>query len=87
MIGENIEVNIAGGLDIKLPKMVHVRQIFQTPKIESVQEEVLVQLEQSNVMEKVKPGMKIAIGVGSGGVANIAECTKTVVEKIKAIGA
>jgi len=28
MIGERIEVNIAGGLDIALPNMVHIRQKF-----------------------------------------------------------
>ena len=30
MIGDRIEVNMAGGLDIPLPRMVHVRQKFKT---------------------------------------------------------
>ena len=30
MIGDRIEVNIAGGLDIPLPRMVHIRQKFKT---------------------------------------------------------
>ena len=31
--------------------------------------------------------MKIAVGCGSRGVANIAECTKTVVDQLKSLGA
>ena len=29
MIGDRIDVNIAGGLDVPLPRMVHVRQKFE----------------------------------------------------------
>ena len=36
MIGDRIEVNMAGGLDIALPRMVHVRQKFPTKKLDSV---------------------------------------------------
>jgi hypothetical protein len=32
MIGDRIEVNMAGGLDIVLPRMVHVRHKFQTTR-------------------------------------------------------
>ena len=67
MIGDRIEVNIAGGLDVALPRMIHVRQKFATPKLE--------------------PGMTIAVGVGSRGVNNIAECTRAVVAELKSLGA
>ena len=36
MIGDRIEVNIAGGLDVALPRMIHVRQKFATPKLDDV---------------------------------------------------
>ena len=36
MIGERIEVNIAGGLDVALPRMVHIRQKFKTQKVDNV---------------------------------------------------
>ena len=36
MIGDRIEVNIAGGLDIPLPRMVHIRQKFKTVKVDNV---------------------------------------------------
>ena len=72
MIGERIEVNIAGGLDILLPKMVHIRQKFQTQKVASVSQTLGEQFKRPEVRAKIKPGMTIALGVGSRGIANIA---------------
>ena len=33
MIGDRLEVNIAGGFEVPLPKMVHVRQKFERPPL------------------------------------------------------
>ncbi len=86
MIGDRIDVNIAGGLDIALPRMVHVRQKFSLPRIASVSDAVKTEFAKPEIAQKVKPGMKIAIGVGSRGVNNIAESVKEVVAQIKALG-
>ncbi|MSQ59397.1 MAG: DUF2088 domain-containing protein [Betaproteobacteria bacterium] len=87
MIGDRIEVNIAGGLDIPLPRMVHVRQKFKMTKLDSVSKTVAEQFKRADVRAKVKPGMSIAVGVGSRGVNNIAESTKAVVAELIALGA
>ena len=87
MIGDRIEVNIAGGLDIPLPRMVHVRQKFQMPRLDSVSATVVDEFRKPEVRNKIKPGMTIAVGVGSRGVNNIAECTKAVIAELKALGA
>ncbi|MBI1398056.1 MAG: DUF2088 domain-containing protein [Betaproteobacteria bacterium] len=87
MIGDRIEVNIAGGLDIPLPRMVHVRQKFATPRVESVSKTVSEQFQRAEIRGKVKPGMTIAVGCGSRGINNIAECVKQVVAELKALGA
>jgi len=87
MIGNRIEVNIAGGLDIALPRMVHVRQKFKTSKLDSVTAAVVEQFKRPEVRSKVKPGMSIAVGCGSRGINNIAECAKAVVGELKALGA
>jgi hypothetical protein len=87
MIGNRIEVNIAGGLDITLPRMVHVRQKFKTSKLDSVTAAVVEQFKRPEVRSKVKPGMSIAVGCGSRGINNIAECAKAVVGELKALGA
>jgi len=87
MIGDRIEVNIAGGLDIRLPRMVHIRQKFKTQKVDSISATVTQQFSRPEVRAKVKPGLSIAVGVGSRGIANIAECTKQVIAELKALGA
>ena len=87
MIGDRIEVNIAGGLDLPLPRMVSVRQKFQNTRLESVTKAVAEQFARAEVRAKIKPGMKIAVGCGSRGIANIAEAAKAVVAELKALGA
>jgi len=82
MIGDRIEVNMAGGLDIALPRMVHVRQKFQTKKLDSVTRTVVEQFKRPEVRAKVKPGMTIAVGCGSRGINNIGECAKAVVAEM-----
>ena len=87
MIGDRIEVNIAGGLDIPLPRMVHIRQRFSATKLASVSQAVANQFKRPEVRAKVKPGMTVALGCGSRGIANIAESVKQVVAELKALGA
>ena len=87
MIGDKIEVNIAGGLDIPLPRMIHVRQKFKLARLANVSATVTEEFRKPDVRDKVKPGMTIAVGVGSRGVNNIAECAKTVIAELKALGA
>jgi len=86
MIGDRIEVNIAGGLDIPLPKMVPVHVTFDAQKVEHIDQTVAEQFKNPQVREKVKSGQTIAIGCGSRGIANIAEVAKAVVAEIKALG-
>ena len=87
MIGDRIEVNIAGGLDIPLPRMVHIRQKFKTVKVDNVAHTVAEQFKRSEVRAKIKPGMTIAVGCGSRGIANIGDCAKQVIAELKALGA
>ena len=86
MIGDRIEVNIAGGLDIPLPNMVPVKVTFESPKLESIEQTVSEQFKNQQIKEKIKPGQTIAIGCGSRGIANIAEVAKAVVSEINALG-
>ncbi|MFO1320738.1 MAG: lactate racemase domain-containing protein [Burkholderiales bacterium] len=87
MIGDRIEVNIAGGLDIPLPRMVQVRQKFESPRVADVKAAVAEQFKRAEVRTKIKPGMTIAVGCGSRGIANIADCAKQVIAELKALGA
>src|SRR5258708_37750259 len=87
MIGDRMEVNMAGGRGIALPRMVHVSQTFQTKKLDSVTKTVVEQFKRREIRAKVKPGMSIAVGCGSRGINNIAECARAVVGELKALGA
>jgi len=86
MIGNRIEVNIAGGLDVPLPRMVCVRQKFFMPRVVDVTQAVAEQFKRPEIRTKIKPGMTIAVGCGSRGVANIAQIVRQVVAEIKAAG-
>ncbi len=86
MIEDRIDVNIAGGLDIPLPKMVPVEVTFESPVLGNIDQTVKEQFGKPEIREKIKPGKTIAIGCGSRGVANVAEVAKAVVSEIKALG-
>ena len=75
--------------DVKLPKMFRVKQIFPRPRIEPehIPDTLGALLNQQPIPQRVRPGMKIAITVGSRGVANVAVITKTIVDFCKSRGA
>ena len=87
MIGNRIDVNVAGGLDVELPRMVRVRQKFKTPRVDDVAGVVRAQFENPDIRDRIKPGMRIAVGCGSRGIANVAECAGTVIAELQALGA
>jgi len=87
MIPDKIEVNIAGGLDVELPRMVRVRQKFESVEVDDVAGAVIEQFKDPALRATIKPGMKVAVGCGSRGIANVAECARTVIDQLKALGA
>ena len=83
---DEFQLNIAGGLDIPLPKMVKVRQHFEAHRLDDVGAAISTELTRSEIAACVKPGASIAIGVGSRGVANIDTAVKALVKGIKSCG-
>lgn len=75
-----------GGFDVNLPKMVKVKQFFNGKKIENIEETVYSELEQEAIRKRFKPGQRIAVTVGSRGVASIAKVTKAIIDKLKEFG-
>lgn len=67
--------------------MIRVRQKFETPRVEDVTAAVTGQFSTQDIRQRVKPGMRIAVGCGSRGIANVAECAGAVVAQLKALGA
>ena len=87
MIEEKIKVNISGGLEFQLPNMIKIRQKFSLPKINNVYDEILKDFSDKKTNSRIKPGMTVAIGCGSRGIANISEATKAVVDFLLKCGA
>src|SRR3712207_930606 len=67
--------------------LVVVRQHFPTRAVKDIPGEVRNQLEGSAFGADLKPGARIAIGVGSRGIHNIATIVKAIVDYWKAKGA
>ena len=56
--------------DIPLPNMVKVRQEFDRTRLENVAAEVRKNLERREILENLRPGMTVAVAVGSRGISN-----------------
>lgn len=69
---------------IELPRFLKIKQYFEPKKIENIPVEVRARMEPH--LQNLA-GKRIAVGVGSRGVANIALITKTVVDTLKDAGA
>lgn len=72
---------------MELPRVQLVRQIAPQPAVGDVAGETRRQWLASKTAQRIKPGMRIAVGVGSRGIANILHIAKATVDAIKELGA
>ncbi|MDQ2774397.1 MAG: hypothetical protein M3Y57_05645 [Acidobacteriota bacterium] len=72
---------------VRLPKFVRIEQCFPDRAIRNIREHVFTELSKSDFASRVPKNARIAVGVGSRGIANIGTITKSVVEWWKAQGA
>ena len=73
--------------DIPIPRIVKVRQRFERPFLKDVEAVFLDRLRTSRVLDSVRPGMSIAIAVGSRGIANQPLIVRLLASELKAKGA
>jgi hypothetical protein len=74
--------------EVPIPRMARVRYEMRTaPAIRDVDAAVAAQLRRPEIAGLIKRGERIAIGVGSRGVARLAEMTAALVRELKALGA
>ncbi len=73
--------------NVPLPKMVYARQLFDREKIENPAQMMRDKLLQSGLLQKVQPKQKIAITVGSRGIANLTVMVAAIVSVLKEMGA
>ncbi len=72
---------------IPLPVMYPARVQFPAPEVRDLAEAVNEALRAGGILDRIRPGMRVAIGVGSRGVARIPELTRIVVEAVRRAGA
>lgn len=72
---------------MRFSRLLVVHQKFQSHAISDIPGEVRAQLAASPFASRVKPGGRVAIGVGSRGIANIAVIVRGVVDYWKSAGA
>ncbi len=69
------------------PEIFRVRQTFPRPRVENLSAEVHQQLSTCGLAQRVKPGQRIAVTVGSRGIANVATIIKSVIDSLQKCGA
>lgn len=70
-----------------IPKMIEVRQSYPPSKDLDIPAAVREQFVKSGVQQRVTPGMRIAVGVGSRGISNLSTIVKAVLEVLTGAGA
>ncbi|MCM3166812.1 lactate racemase domain-containing protein [Peribacillus frigoritolerans] len=72
--------------EIQLPKMVKVRQKFRTPHIADVAGEVKKAIKEAGVLSRINENDRVAIAVGSRGVADLPTLVRETVAAVKEAG-
>ncbi|QOS89581.1 lactate racemase domain-containing protein [Peribacillus sp. JNUCC41] len=72
--------------EIQLPKMVKVRQKFNTPQITDVAGEVKKSIKEAGVLSRINEDDRVAIAVGSRGVADLPILVRETVAAVKGAG-
>lgn len=68
---------------VKLPRMVLVKQKFNSKKVKDIRGEISKQFKDLRLGERLKPNSRVAVAVGSRGIKNIDLITKSVVDILK----
>lgn len=73
--------------EYRLPVMHKVRQVFRRETISDVESVVRTELLKDEIAGKVRPGMKVAVAVGSRGIKNLFTIVRTTIAFLKEQGA
>ncbi|MDR3565771.1 MAG: lactate racemase domain-containing protein [Negativicutes bacterium] len=73
--------------NVPLPRIVKVKQHFPATEVTNVAQAVKEQLAKPGVGDTVRPGMRIAVTVGSRGISKIDQIAAAVVAELKSRGA
>src|ERR1700674_61073 len=73
---------------VSLPEVVHVRHHMPAqPALQDIREAVHAEMLRVGAGTMIKPGQRIAVGVGSRGIARLPEIVAALVAELRALGA
>lgn len=73
--------------DVTLPKMAQVKQSFPDDRIQDIPKAIHEALQRPGTLDRIQPGQKVALTVGSRGVNNLPALVQAMVREIKLRGA
>lgn len=72
---------------VPLPRMIPVRQVFDAPTIADIEGELRKELNKEAIRNSIKAGSRVAVGVGSRGIANLPQLVSTLINQLIEWGA
>ena len=72
--------------DTPIPRVLKIRQDFERPVLGDIEAAVLDRLRRTHVFDRLRPGMSIAVGVGSRGISNQPLIVRVLIREIKERG-
>ncbi len=86
---ERVKMSVVSEIlrNVVIPPMAPVSQKFSSEKIDDVKAAMEEELKKPEIKNRIRPQMKIAIGVGSRGISNYSLIIKTIVDVLKKYGA
>ncbi|ATW28153.1 hypothetical protein [Candidatus Formimonas warabiya] len=84
---QDFALAIEGLKDITFPRFVKIRQRFNRIKVGNIPDQVHREFSKTPVATGIPHGCRVAVAVGSRGIANIQEIVRAVVGELKKLGA
>jgi hypothetical protein len=72
---------------VPIPPVHQVRQRFPRPLIEDLDGAVAAEFARAEVRERIKPGARVCVAVGSRGISHLSQIVRAVLREVKALGA
>lgn len=82
-----VDIKVEGMEDIKIPRMMKIKQIYDSSKIEDLKSWVIKEMENNLSNKEGFKGQRICITAGSRGIPHIDIITRTIIDVLKEWGA
>jgi hypothetical protein len=84
---DSIELKLADLYDYDFPEMIPVHQKFESRQLADISGNINREMNKAHVKEMIRSGQRIAVAVGSRGIASLPVIVKAVIDNLKLFGA